>query len=199
MKEKEFKDFIKVLKLLLIVGCIYAFMLILECIVSSIWNLLLLLAIILVILWCYYRKKKEKTYAKGILILIILILLAVWSIGPCVYQRHIAQMEKTELEEKQREIEGNKYIKEMERTEEGLKKAQEEAKEESAKRKVEEDKSKSSEKTKDSSTSNYNFKKDRDCSDFSNATEATEFMKKSKAAGFGDHRLDRNGDGIACN
>ncbi|WP_260988466.1 excalibur calcium-binding domain-containing protein [Bacillus cereus] len=24
-------------------------------------------------------------------------------------------------------------------------------------------------------------------------------MKKSKAAGFGDHRLDRNGDGIACN
>ncbi|PDZ49198.1 hypothetical protein CON07_23340 [Bacillus sp. AFS094611] len=108
-------------------------------------------------------------------------------------------MEKTELEEKQREIEGNKYIKEMERTEEGLKKAQEEAKEESAKRKVEEDKSKSSEKAKDSSTPNYNFKVDRDCSDFSNATEATEFMRKSKAAGFGDHRLDRNGDGIACN
>ncbi|WP_255289558.1 excalibur calcium-binding domain-containing protein [Bacillus cereus] len=199
MKEKEFKDFIKVLKLLLVLGCIYALMLILECIVSSIWNLLLFLAIILVILWCYYRKKKEKTYAKGILILIILILLASWSIGPCVYQRHIAQMEKTELEEKQREIEGNKYIKEMERTEEGLKKAQEEAKEESAKRKVEEDKSKSSEKTKDSSTPNYNFKEDRDCSDFSSSTEATEFMKKSKAAGFGDHRLDRNGDGIACN
>lgn len=199
MKEKEFKDFIKVLKLLLIVGCIYAFMLILECIVSSIWNLLLFLAIILVIFWCYYRKKKEKTYTKGIFILIILILLAIWSIGPCVYQRHIAQMEKTELEEKQREIEGNKYIKEMEKTEEALKKAQEEAKEESTKRKVEEDKSKSSEKAKDSSTPNYNFKVDRDCSDFSNATEATEFMRKSKAAGFGDHRLDRNGDGIACN
>ncbi|MDC6156139.1 excalibur calcium-binding domain-containing protein [Bacillus albus] len=196
MKEKEFKDFIKVLKLLLIVGCIYAFMLILECIVSSIWNLLLFLAIILVILWCYYRKKKEKTYAKGILILIILILLAIWSIGPCVYQRHIAQMEKTELEEKQREIESNQYIKKME---EDAKKAQDEAKEESAKRKVEEDKSKSSEKVKDSSTPNYNFKEDRDCSDFSSSTEATEFMKKSKAAGFGDHRLDRNGDGIACN
>lgn len=30
MKEKEFKDFIKVLKLLLIVGCVYAFILILE-------------------------------------------------------------------------------------------------------------------------------------------------------------------------
>ncbi|HFU7053778.1 excalibur calcium-binding domain-containing protein [Bacillus wiedmannii] len=196
MKEKEFKDFIKVLKLLLIVGCIYAFMLILECIVSSIWNLLLFLAIILVILWCYYRKKKEKTYAKGILILIILILLAIWSIGPCVYQRHIAQMEKTELEEKQREIESNQYIKKME---EDAKKAQDKAKEESAKRKVEEDKSKSSEKVKDSSTPNYNFKEDRDCSDFSSSTEATEFMKKSKAAGFGDHRLDRNGDGIACN
>ncbi|MEC1628647.1 excalibur calcium-binding domain-containing protein [Bacillus paranthracis] len=196
MKEKEFKDFIKVLKLLLILGCIYALMLILECIVSSIWNLLLLLAIILVILWCYYRKKQEKTYAKGILILIILILLAIWSIGPCVYQRHIAQMEKTELEEKQREIEGKKYIKEVE---ENMKKAQDEAKEESAKRKVEEDKSKSSEKVKESSTPNYNFKEDRDCSDFSSSTEATEFMKKSKAAGFGDHRLDRNGDGIACN
>ncbi|MDF9661516.1 MULTISPECIES: excalibur calcium-binding domain-containing protein [Bacillus] len=196
MKEKEFKDFIKVLKLLLIVGCIYAFMLILECIVSSIWNLLLFLAIILVILWCYYRKKKEKTYAKGILILIILILLAIWSIGPCVYQRHIAQMEKTELEEKQREIESNQYIKKME---EDANKAQDKAKEESAKRKVEEDKSKSSEKVKDSSTPNYNFKEDRDCSDFSSSTEATEFMKKSKAAGFGDHRLDRNGDGIACN
>ncbi|MEK4742704.1 MULTISPECIES: excalibur calcium-binding domain-containing protein [unclassified Bacillus (in: firmicutes)] len=105
-------------------------------------------------------------------------------------------MEKTELEEKQREIEGNKYIKEME---EDLKKAQDEAKKESAKRKVEEDKSKNSEKAKDSSTPNYNFKEDRDCSDFSNASEATEFMKKSKAAGFGDHRLDRDGDGIACN
>lgn len=122
--------------------------------------------------------------------------MAIWSIGPCVYQRHIAQMEKTELEEKQREIEGNKYIKEME---EDLKKAQDEAKKESAKRKVEEDKSKNSEKAKDSSTPNYNFKEDRDCSDFSNASEATEFMKKSKAAGFGDHRLDRDGDGIACN
>ncbi|VXB16964.1 conserved membrane hypothetical protein [Bacillus mycoides] len=196
MKEKEFKDFIKVLKLLLILGCIYAFMLILECIVSSIWNLLLFLAIILVILWCYYRKKKEKTYAKGILILIILILLAIWSIGPCVYQRHIAQMEKTELEEKQREIEGKQYMKKME---EDAKKAQDEVKEESAKRKAEEDKSKNSEKEKNSSTQNYNFKEDRDCSDFRNASEATEFMKKSKAAGFGDHRLDRNGDGIACN
>ncbi|WP_353959197.1 excalibur calcium-binding domain-containing protein [Bacillus cereus] len=50
-----------------------------------------------------------------------------------------------------------------------------------------------------SSTPNYNFKEDRDCPDFRNASEATEFMKKSKAAGFGDHRLDRNGDGIACN
>ncbi|MCG3793646.1 excalibur calcium-binding domain-containing protein [Bacillus toyonensis] len=196
MKEKEFKDFIKVLKLLLIVGCIYAFMLILECIVSSIWNLLLLLVIILLILWCYYRKKKEKTYAKGILILIILILLAIWSIGPCVYQRHLAQMEKTELEEKQREIESKQYIKKME---EDTKKAQDEAKEKEAKRKAEEDKSKNSEKEKNSSTPNYNFKEDRDCSDFSNATEATEFMKKSKSAGFGDHRLDRNGDGIACN
>ncbi|MDA1991986.1 MULTISPECIES: excalibur calcium-binding domain-containing protein [Bacillus] len=196
MKEKEFKDFIKVLKLLLIVGCVYAFILILECIVSSIWNLLLFLAIILVILWCYYRKKKEKRYTKGILILIILILLAIWSIGPCVYQRHIAQMEKTELEEKQREIEGNQYIKKME---EDAKKAQDEAKEESAKRKAEEDKSKNSKKEKHSSTPNYNFKEDRDCPDFRNASEATEFMKKSKAAGFGDHRLDRNGDGIACN
>ncbi|MES5928097.1 excalibur calcium-binding domain-containing protein [Bacillus cereus group sp. MG9] len=196
MKEKEFKDFIKALKLLLIVGCIYALMLILECIVSSIWNLLLLVAIILVILWCYYKKKKEKTYAKGILILIILILLAIWSIGPCVYQRHIAQMEKTELEEKQREIEGKQYIKKME---EDAKKAQDEVKEEDAKRKAEEDKSKNSEKEKNSSTQNYNFKEDRDCSDFRNASEATEFMKKSKAAGFGDHRLDRNGDGIACN
>ncbi|OJD59875.1 hypothetical protein BAU25_17650 [Bacillus albus] len=105
-------------------------------------------------------------------------------------------MEKTELEEKQREIESNQYIKKME---EDAKKAQDEAKEESAKRKVEEDKSKSSEKVIDSSTPNYNFKEDRDCSDFSSSTEATEFMKKSKAAGFGDHRLDRNGDGIACN
>ncbi|PGD37913.1 hypothetical protein COC45_18530 [Bacillus cereus] len=105
-------------------------------------------------------------------------------------------MEKTELEEKQREIESNQYIKKME---EDANKAQDKAKEESAKRKVEEDKSKSSEKVKDSSTPNYNFKEDRDCSDFSSSTEATEFMKKSKAAGFGDHRLDRNGDGIACN
>ncbi|MFE4076977.1 excalibur calcium-binding domain-containing protein [Peribacillus sp. YIM B13477] len=190
------KDIIKVIKLLLILGCLYLFMLILECIVGSIWNLILFLAIILTVLWCYYRKKKEKTYAKGVLLLIILLLFLIWSIGPCVYERHIAEMKKTKLEEKQREIEGKKYAKEME---EDMKRAQEETEEEHAKRKVEEDESKKAEKANVSSTPIYNFKEDRDCSDFSNASEATEFMKESKAAGFGDHRLDRNRDGIACN
>lgn len=192
MKEK---DFIKVIKLLLILVCLYVLMFVLECIISSIWNLLLFLAIILTVLWCYYRKKKEKTYTKGVFILIILILLAIWSIGPCVYQRHIAQMEKTELEEKQKEIEAKKYIK---KTEEDMKKIQEKTKEELAKRKVEEESPKN-EKAKDSSTPISNFKEDKDCRNFSNTSEATKFMKESKAAGFGDHRLDGNGDGIACN
>ncbi|MFE4430417.1 excalibur calcium-binding domain-containing protein [Peribacillus butanolivorans] len=187
------KDIIKVIKLLLILGCLYLFMLIIECIVGSIWNLILFLAIILTVLWCYYRKKKEKTYAKGVLLLIIILLFFIWSIGPCVYERHIAEMKKTELEEKEREIEGKKYANEME---EGMKRAQEETKEEHDKRKVEEVES---EKANVSSTPIYNFKEDKDCSDFSNASEATEFMKESKAAGFGDHRLDRNRDGIACN
>ncbi|WP_240338509.1 excalibur calcium-binding domain-containing protein [Peribacillus alkalitolerans] len=43
-----------------------------------------------------------------------------------------------------------------------------------------------------------NYSVDRDCSDFSHEGEATAFMKASKAEGFGDHRLDRDGDGKAC-
>ncbi|AWG44327.1 hypothetical protein BEH_26445 (plasmid) [Priestia filamentosa] len=105
-------------------------------------------------------------------------------------------MNATKLEEKQREIEAEKYRKEAE---EDMKRIQEEAKEEQAKRKVEEDESEKDEKSYDYSTPIYNFKEDKDCSDFSNTSEATEFMKKSIAAGFGDHRLDRNRDGIACN
>lgn len=190
------KGFIYVLKLLLILVCLYTLMLVLECIVGSIWNISLFITIILTVVWCYYRKKTEKTYAKGILLLIILILLAIWFIGPCVYERHIAEMKKTELEEKQREIEGEKYLKELE---EDMKKVHEETQEDLAKRKVQEDESKQNEKANASSTPIYNFKDDKDCSDFSNASEATKFMKESKAAGFGDHLLDRNGDGIACN
>ncbi|OMC84956.1 hypothetical protein BK130_03300 [Viridibacillus sp. FSL H8-0123] len=108
----------------------------------------------------------------------------------------MAELEKSELEEKQRKIEAANYVKEME---EDMKKSQEEAKKEYDKRKVEKEESKKDEKVKTSSTTIYNFKIDKDCSDFSNASEATKFMNESKAAGFGDHRLDRNKDGIACN
>jgi flagellar biosynthesis GTPase FlhF len=43
-----------------------------------------------------------------------------------------------------------------------------------------------------------NYSIDKDCSDFSREGEATQFMNASVAAGFGDHRLDRDGDGKAC-
>lgn len=196
MKELKDKDFRFVLKVLFILACLYIFMLALECIVGSIWNLLLFLTIIIIVLWCYYRKKKEKTYVKGVFLLIILILLLIFSIGPCVYERHIAEMNDTKSEEKQREIEAEKYTNEVQ---ENMKKTQEKTQEEQTKKSVEEDESKKNKKSYDYSTPIYNFKKDKDCSDFSNASEATKFMKKSIAAGFGDHRLDRNKDGIACN
>lgn len=79
-----------------------------------------------------------------------------------------------------------------------MKSIQEETEEEQTKRKIEEE-SEKSEKSYDYSIPVYNFKEDKDCSDFSNASEATEFMKRSIAAEFGNHRLDRNKDGIACN
>ncbi|WP_243509120.1 excalibur calcium-binding domain-containing protein [Priestia filamentosa] len=196
MKELKDKEFRWVLKVLLILVCLYIFMLALECIVGSIWNLLLFLAITITVLWCYYRKKRKKSYIKGVLLLIILILLLIFSIGPCVYERHIAEMNETKLEEKQREIEAEKYTKEVQ---ENMERTQEETREEQTKRKVEEDEIEKNKKSYDYSAPIYNFKEDKDCSDFSNASEATEFMKKSISAGFGDHRLDRNKDGIACN
>ncbi|UOE63121.1 excalibur calcium-binding domain-containing protein [Priestia filamentosa] len=105
-------------------------------------------------------------------------------------------MNETKLEEKQREIEAEKYTKEVQ---ENMERTQEETREEQTKRKVEEDEIEKNKKSYDYSAPIYNFKEDKDCSDFSNASEATEFMKKSISAGFGDHRLDRNKDGIACN
>lgn len=42
------------------------------------------------------------------------------------------------------------------------------------------------------------FALDKDCKDFSSSREATEFMNSSVKAGYGDHRLDRDHDGIAC-
>ncbi|WP_235872164.1 excalibur calcium-binding domain-containing protein [Siminovitchia acidinfaciens] len=188
-------DFIKVVKLLLILVFLYLLMLAIECIVGSFWKLFLFLGILLIVLWCFYRKKKAKSIAKGVLLLIILLLFLVWSIGPCVYERHFAELEKTELEEKQRAIQAEKWEKEFE---EDMKKAQEKDKEEYDKRKVVKE-SNEAEKANGISTPVYNFKEDQDCSDFSNSTEATEFMKQSMKAGFGDHRLDRNKDGIACN
>lgn len=196
MKELKDKDFRLILKILFILACLYIFMLALECIVGSIWNLLLFFAIIIIGLWCYFRIKKKKTYAKGVFLLIILILLVIFSIGPCVYEKHIAEMNDTKSEEKQREIEAERYTNEVQ---ENMKKTQEKMQEEQTKRNVEEDESKKNKKSDDYSTPIYNFKEDKDCSDFSNSSEATRFMKKSIAAGFGDHRLDRNKDGIACN
>lgn len=195
MKELKDKKFILLITLLFVFACLYIFMLALECIVGSVWNLLLFFAIIIVGLWCYFRKKKKKTYVKGIILLIILILLLIFSIGPCIYKKHIAEMNKTKLEEKQREIEAAKYNKEVQ---ENMQKTQEKIQKEQTKRNVEEDESKKN-KTDEYSTPIYNFKEDKDCSDFSNSSAATRFMKKSIAAGFGDHRLDRNKDGIACN
>jgi len=42
------------------------------------------------------------------------------------------------------------------------------------------------------------FANDKDCRDFSNSEEATAFMNASIRAGYGDHRLDGNHDGVAC-
>ncbi|WP_054752215.1 excalibur calcium-binding domain-containing protein [Piscibacillus salipiscarius] len=39
---------------------------------------------------------------------------------------------------------------------------------------------------------------DHDCGDFNSAEEATEFMNKSIQQGYGNHRLDGDGDGVAC-
>ena len=44
-----------------------------------------------------------------------------------------------------------------------------------------------------------NYEIDTDCSDFVDSIEATIFMNTSKSFGYGDHDLDRDGDGVACN
>ncbi len=58
------------------------------------------------------------------------------------------------------------------------------------------------ENSKDNETDNHDhtqhMEDDHNCSDFSSAEEATEFMEKSIEAGYGDHRLDGDGDGVAC-
>ncbi|MGP4073549.1 thermonuclease family protein [Piscibacillus sp. B03] len=62
----------------------------------------------------------------------------------------------------------------------------------------------SGEKEKDSSSNDSghdhysHMEEDHDCGDFNSADEATEFMNKSIEAGYGDHRLDGDGDGVAC-
>lgn len=67
------------------------------------------------------------------------------------------------------------------------------------------DEEKSSEEKDNDSSSNdsghdhySHMEEDHDCGDFNSANEATEFMNKSIEAGYGDHRLDGDGDGVAC-
>lgn len=118
--------------------------------------------------------------------------------------------EKRKIEEEQRKVEEEKrrIEEEKRRAEEEQKRLEEQKKREEEQRKLAEqlakkraaeaEEKKKAEQAKAQSTPAVNYSVDRDCSDFSRQGEATSFMKASIAAGFGDHRLDRDGDGIAC-
>ncbi|MBN3545107.1 excalibur calcium-binding domain-containing protein [Fictibacillus barbaricus] len=106
-------------------------------------------------------------------------------------------VEETPEDQKQSELEAAAALKKFE---EEQKRVQEESDRLAAKREAEErNKPQPKPELKKPATPLYNFEEDKDCRDFNNSTEATSFMKASKAAGFGDHRLDYNHDGIACN
>ncbi|WP_416730402.1 excalibur calcium-binding domain-containing protein [Fictibacillus sp. JL2B1089] len=89
-------------------------------------------------------------------------------------QEEQERREKQEEDKREREALAKKEQEERERLEQETKKEEE----------------------KEAASVNYSI--DKDCSDFSREGEATQFMNASVAAGYGDHRLDRDGDGKAC-
>jgi hypothetical protein len=193
-KEKEDK---KVKKYLIIIAILYALGISIKCIFSSWWNIILLVLILCTAIWCFYRKKKEQTYKRGTFLIILFALLLAWKVLPCAWHTHLTIVEETPEDQKQRELEEEAALKKFEEDE---RRAQEERDRLAAKREAEErNKPKPKPEPKKPATPLYNYEEDKDCRDFSSSTEATSFMKASKAAGFGDHRLDYNHDGIACN
>jgi Excalibur calcium-binding domain len=196
MGQKNDNEDKKVKKWLIILALLYVLAISLKCIVGSWWNIILLILILCTAIWCYKRKKKQQAYKRGTFLILLFALLLAWKVIPCAWHTHLTIVEETPEDQKQRELEEEAAIKKFE---EEQKRAKEERDRLAAKREAEEKNKPQSKPESKPAAIVYNFKKDKDCSDFSNSTEATAFMKASKAAGFGDHRLDYNHDGIACN
>jgi Excalibur calcium-binding domain len=201
MGQKKDNEDKKVKKWLLIITVLYVLGITLKCIIGSWWNIILIILILCTAIWCYKRNKKEQSYKRGIFLIIIFALLLAWRVTPCVWNTHLTIVEESPEDQKQRELETEAELKKFE---EEQKRAQEERDRLEAEREAEEKnkpqaKPEPKPEPKKPASPVYNFKEDKDCRDFNSSTEATSFMKASKAAGFGDHRLDYNHDGIACN
>lgn len=196
MGQKNDNEDKKVKKWLIILVLLYVLAISLKCIVGSWWNIILLILILCTAIWCYKRKKKQQTHKRGTFLILLFALLLTWKVIPCAWHTHLTIVEETPEDQKQRELEEEAALKKFE---EEQKRAQEERDRLAAKREAEEKNKPQPKPEPKPAGPVYNFKEDKDCSDFSNSTEATAFMKASKAAGFGDHRLDYNHDGIACN
>jgi Excalibur calcium-binding domain len=186
----------KVKKWLIILALLYVLAISLKCIVGSWWNIILLILILCTAIWCYKRKKKHQTHKRGTFLILLFALLLAWKVIPCAWHTHLTIVEETPEDQKQRELEEEAALKKFE---EEQKRAQEERDRLAAEREAEEKNKPQPKPEPKPARPVFNFKEDKDCSDFSSSTEATAFMKASKAAGFGDHRLDYNHDGIACN
>ncbi|MCM3732710.1 excalibur calcium-binding domain-containing protein [Fictibacillus nanhaiensis] len=196
MGQKNDNEDKKVKKWLIILVLLYVLAISLKCIVGSWWNIILLILILCTAIWCYKRKKKHQTHKRGTFLILLFALLLAWKVIPCAWHTHLTIVEETPEDQKQRELEEEAALKKFE---EEQKRAQEERDRLAAEQEAEEKNKPQPKPEPKPARPVYNFKEDKDCSDFSSSTEATAFMKASKAAGFGDHRLDYNHDGIACN
>jgi chemotaxis protein histidine kinase CheA len=163
--------------------------------VSSWWNIILIMIILLTLWWNNRRKKKKKSTYLGIIIIYIASLFLFFKVLDCV----VAKIENFEQETLvENEEQADEFIEEVEETK----------KIEEKQRKLEEKKIQLKEEQKqheeqqqnqaEQKTPAIDYSIDRDCSDFTSEEEATRFMKASIQAGYGNHRLDRDGDGKAC-
>jgi outer membrane biosynthesis protein TonB len=145
-------------------------------------------------------KKKKKSTWFGVLIIIIALLLLLWRLVPCV----LTEIENFDQEEDAAEtvVEDPEQADVLTKEVEESKKIEEEQRKwEEKKKQLKEEQRKHEEEQRnraEQKTPAIDYSIDRDCSDFTSEKEATRFMKASIQAGYGDHRLDRDGDGKAC-
>jgi outer membrane biosynthesis protein TonB len=162
----------------------------LPCFFASAINIWLLVIVIGLVYWAYKRAKAKKKNKILILIILLLLFLIGKNMAPCLAeQSEKAQKENAELQKETVSV--TQPLKEDDDTDK--------LKPKENKSEVQEKPKPEPKKEQPKTQPTVNYSQDKDCSDFSNEHEATDFMKASINAGHGDHRLDRNKDGIACN